>query len=52
MSKIIIRLLVFIVDDFGGERLLNKVIIFVFFTHKKYYCSFIKTNILKIQPLS
>ncbi len=42
MYKIIIRLFLFIVDDFGGERLMNKVIIFVFFIHKKYYHSFIK----------
>ncbi len=26
----------------GGDELLNKVIIFVFFAHKKYSCSFVK----------
>ncbi len=35
MSKIIIRLFLFIVDDFGGERLMNKFITFVFLIHKK-----------------
>ncbi len=27
--------------DNGGEEFLNEVIIFVFFAHKKYYCSFL-----------
>ncbi len=28
--------------EWGGEELLNKVVIFVFFVHKKYFCSFLK----------
>ncbi len=27
---------------YRGEELLNKVVIFVFFVHKKYYCTFVK----------
>ncbi len=30
---------------FAGEELLNKVIIFVFFTQKKYSCSFVKLRL-------
>ncbi len=31
--------------DMEEKKLLNKVVIFVFFSHKKYYCSFIKLRL-------